>query len=164
MRDDDFERLFATHAQRLLQFLTFRLGHRQTAEDILAETFERVLRARRPFSARRGGASEKTWLYTIALNLARDHGRRRAVEQRVLAQVGAGQPAAERTELDAVADRDELRRAMTTLSPEEREAVSLRYGADLTVPEIAKLLGVPLTTAEARVYRGLRRMRDTMGG
>jgi RNA polymerase sigma-70 factor (ECF subfamily) len=53
---------------------------------------------------------------------------------------------------------------MAVLDAEEREAVALRFGADLTVPEIAKVLGVPLSTAESRVYRALRRMREAAQG
>jgi RNA polymerase sigma-70 factor (ECF subfamily) len=52
---------------------------------------------------------------------------------------------------------------METLSGEEREAIALRYGADLTVPEIAKLTGEKLTTVEGRVYRALRKLRDELG-
>ena len=162
MRDDDFERLFSAHAEPLLHFLTFRVGEREAAEDLLADTFERVLRTRRPFTARRGGASEKTWLYTIALNLVRDRARRAAVERRALSEVATVPAGGERSPADAVSDRDEVRRALAGLSAEEREAVSLRFGAELTVPEIAKVLGIPLTTAEARVYRGLRRLRAVM--
>ena len=164
MRDKDFERLYADHAEPLLHFLTFRVGDRTTAEDLLADTFERVYRARRGFTARRGGASEKTWLYTIALNRVRDHVRRSAVEQRALSEVAAGPPGFEAPATDAVSDRDEVRRALATLSAEEREAVALRFGADLTVPELARLLDLPLTTAEARVYRGLGKLRDAMAG
>jgi RNA polymerase sigma-70 factor (ECF subfamily) len=53
--------------------------------------------------------------------------------------------------------------AMETLSAEEREAVALRFGADLTVPEIAKVLDQPLTTVEGRVYRALRKLRSRLG-
>jgi RNA polymerase sigma-70 factor (ECF subfamily) len=49
--------------------------------------------------------------------------------------------------------------ALETLSSEEREAVALRFGADMTVPEMAKVLGEPLTTVEGRVYRALRKLR-----
>ena len=49
-----------------------------------------------------------------------------------------------------------------TLSDEEREAIALRFGADLTVPEIAEVLGEPLTTVEGRVYRALRKLRERL--
>src|SRR3982750_1971000 len=58
-----------------------------------------------------------------------------------------------------VEHRDVVQRALTALSPEEREAIALRFGAELTVPEIAEALGEPLTTVEGRVYRALRKLR-----
>ena len=71
--DKDFDRLYAEHAESLLSFLALRTGDRALAEDVFADTFERVLRKRGTFDRRRG--SEKAWLYTIALNLLRDHFR-----------------------------------------------------------------------------------------
>ena len=58
--------------------------------------------------------------------------------------------------------RDEFGRGLATLSGEEREAIALRFGASLTVPEIAELLGEPLTTVEGRVYRALRKLREAL--
>ncbi len=61
-----------------------------------------------------------------------------------------------------VEHRDELTRGLATLSGEEREAISLRFGAGLTVPEMATVLGEPLTTIEGRVYRALRKLREAL--
>jgi RNA polymerase sigma factor (sigma-70 family) len=161
VQHERFDRLYEEHAAALLSFLTYRTGNRPLAEDILADTFERVLTARRRFDPRKG--SEKTWLYTIALNLLRDHARRQQIERRFAEQaVPAHVAGPGRAELEAVDDREALGRAMRTLSDEEREAVALRYGADLTVPEIAKLLDEKLTTVEGRVYRALRKLRDEL--
>ena len=161
MRERDFERLYAEHAEPLLAFLVYRTGDRMLSEDLLADTFERVLRARRSFDRRK--ASEKTWLYTIALNLLRDHARRGAVGQRAVEKVMVGQRGfSSANELDAVDDRDALQRALTELSTEEREAIALRYGADLTLPEMAALTGEKLTTVEGRVYRALRKLKDEL--
>jgi RNA polymerase sigma-70 factor (ECF subfamily) len=161
VRDDDFERLYAAHAEPLLGFLVYRTGDRSLAEDVMADTFERVLRTRFRFDPRK--SSEKTWIYTIALNLLRDQARRRAAEGRALERapepvVSGGRPA-----FEMVDERDELRRALDQLSQEEREAVALRYGADLTVPEIGRLIGEKVSTVEGRVYRALRKMRDELG-
>ena len=161
MRTPEFERLYEEHAGPLLGFLVYRTGDRPLAEDLLADTFERVLKARRPFDRRK--ASEKTWLYTIALNLLRDHARRSAAGSRAMERVavGASEAAGERA-FESVEHRDSLQRALATLSEEEREAISLRYGADLTVPEIAKLKDEKLTTIEGRVYRALRKLKDEL--
>ena len=160
-READFDRLFAEHAGPLRAFLYYRTGDRALSDDLLADTFERVLTAKRPFDRRRAG--EKTWLYSIALNLLRDHVRRTAAGDRALERVVAGErerppPGA----LDGVEQRDALQRALARLAPEEREAIALRFGADLTVPEMAEVLGEPLTTVEGRVYRALRKLREDL--
>ena len=103
MRDDDFERLYAAEAQGLFGFLVYRTGDRALAEDLLADTFERALRSRKRYDRRRGPA--KAWLYTIALNLLRDHARRAAAAERALER--AGPAAASVDALAAVEARDD---------------------------------------------------------
>ncbi len=161
MRSKDFERLWEAHARSLFGFLAYRTGNRAEAEDLVADTFERALRARRRFDRRK--ASEKTWLYAIALNCLRDSARRRAAESRALERAAVTVAAGSTGGLDLVEARDELGQALALLSDDEREAVSLRYGADLTMPEIAKLTGHSLTTVEGRVYRALSKMREAPG-
>jgi len=156
MRDEEFERLYAAEAQGLFGFLVYRTGDRALAEDLLADTFERALRSRKRYDRRRGPA--KAWLYAIALNLLRDHARRAAAEGRAIERAGAGPSSADAAEA-AVGDRDVVQRALVRLSPEEREAIALRFGAELTVPEMAEALREPLTTVEGRVYRALRKLR-----
>ena len=158
LSDEDFERLYEEHAAALLSFLALRTGDRALAEDLLADTFERVLRKRGMFDRRRG--SEKTWLYSIALNLLRDHARRskagRGATERLQFERGTEPPS---RDLEQVDDRDVVGRVLGVLSAEEREAVALRFGADLSVPEIAELTGNSLATMEGRVYRALRKLR-----
>lgn len=161
MRDDEFERLYAAHAEQLLGFLVYRTGDRALAEDVMADTFERVLRTRFRFDPRK--SSEKTWIYTIAMNVLRDQARRKGAEARALERAPEPVVSGGFGAYDLVDERDELRRALDGLTTEEREAVALRFGADLTVPEMAKLLGEKLTTVEGRVYRALRKMRDELG-
>ena len=159
MHREDFDRLYEEHAQPLLGFLVYRTGERALAEDLVAETFERILRSKTRFDPRRG--REKTWVYSIALNCLRDHARRRSAEQRAVERHAAvGADAAGGGGIELVEEHDRLGRALATLSAEEREAVALRYGADLTIPEIARLAGEPRTTVEGRVYRALRKMRE----
>jgi RNA polymerase sigma-70 factor (ECF subfamily) len=157
LKDAEFERLYADEAQGLFAFLAYRTGDRALAEDLLADAFERALRSN--YNRRKGPA--KTWLYAIALNVLRDHVRRAAAEGRAYARVDTetSEPA---DPFAGVEHRDELTRALATLSGEEREAISLRFGAGLTVPEMASLLGQPLTTIEGRVYRALRKLREAL--
>ncbi len=173
-RDDAFERLYADHAQALFGFLRYRTGDSVLAEDLLADTYERALRARRRFDPRK--ASEKTWLYAIALNCLSDNVRRRASEGRALERIAAGpSPGSigepweiDETDLiDEAADQeigggDLLSRSLALLGGSEREAIALRFGADMTIAEIAELTGESLTTIERRVHRALHRLREAL--
>ena len=110
MRPRDFDRLYAENAGPLLAFLTFRTGDADLADDLTADTFERALRGRRRFDPRR--ASERTWLFSIALNLLRDHGRRTEAGRRATARSEADRPALDDGGLQHVEQRDRVARAM----------------------------------------------------
>ena len=160
MRDDEFERLYAEEVQGLYGYLAYRTGDRALAQDLLADVFERALRARRRYDRRKGSA--RTWLYAIAGNLLVDHARRQAAGARAVERAGPPAESELDRRIEALPERDALAHALATLSDEEREAVALRFGADLTVPEMAELTGEPLTTVEGRVYRALRKLRTAM--
>jgi RNA polymerase sigma factor (sigma-70 family) len=161
MRNSEFESLFQDHAGDLFGFLAYRLGDRSAAEDVLAEAFERALRARGRYDPAR--ASAKTWLYSIALNCLRDQRRRSAAENRAIERVLAGVAIGGGDNWIArIEDREQLGRALEVLSEEEREAIALRYGGELTAPEMATVLGERLTTVEGRIYRALRKLRDAL--
>lgn len=162
MGNKELTRLFDEHARSLYAFLCYRTGNRTLAEDLLGDTFERAVRAGHSFDRRK--ASERTWLYAIALNCTRDNARRAAVETRALARVGADGQAALKFETgpDELEQREALHEALATLNPYEREAVALRFGADLTLADIAGILGEPRSKIEARLYRGLEKLRDCL--
>jgi RNA polymerase sigma-70 factor (ECF subfamily) len=161
MRPEEFERLYEAHAGPLLAFLEYRTGDLELAGDIHADTFERVLTTRWRFDPRKG--SEKTWLYTIALNRLRDHSRRRAAEGRAVDLLAAGVTGVGSLDTDALDTRQAVLGALATLSDEEREALALRYGADLPLREIATITGTRTTTVKGRIHRGLDKLRDELG-
>src|SRR5688500_247128 len=160
MRDEDFERLYAEEAQGLYGYLAYRTGDRVLAQDLLADVFERALRARGRYDKRKG--STRNWLYAIAGNLLVDHARHQAAGARAAERAGTPPESELDRRIEAMPEREALAHALATLSDEEREAIALRFGADLTVPEMAKLTGEPLTTVEGRVYRALRKLRAAM--
>lgn len=158
MRSDTFERLYEEHAARLFSFLAYRTGDPALAEDLLADVFERALTARRPLDRRRG--TDSAWLFRIAINRLVDEQRRLGRQHRAYTRVAEDH--AREGDADppvGLGEREELMQALQVLSTEEREVVSLRFGADLSVPEIAAALGERLTTVDGRLYRALRKLR-----
>jgi RNA polymerase sigma factor (sigma-70 family) len=127
-------------------FLAYHTGDEARAEALLEDTLRRALRARRRIAPTPDG--EKARLYSIALTVLREDGAR------------AGGPAA--TPEVAASYADALQAAMSGLTPDEREVVSLRYGAGLTVTEIAQVTREPVSTAAARVYRALPKLRAAL--
>jgi RNA polymerase sigma-70 factor (ECF subfamily) len=160
VRREAFERLYAEHAEGLLGFLIYRTADRPLAEDLLADAFERAIRGRRGFDRRK--SSEKTWLYSIALNCLRDHSRRAGAEKRALERVAADATDTAPDPAPAVEARDAVSRALSSLNPDEQDALALRYGAELSIPEIAKLIGVRESTARGRVYGAMGKLRDEL--
>lgn len=157
MRQDAFEELYERHAARLFSFLAYRTGDPSLAEDLLADVFERAMTARRPLDPRRG--TERAWLFRIAVNLMHDERRRNGREQHAYARVAMPQDTGSATNAETFGERRELLDALRALSREELEVVALRFGADLTVPEIAGVLRTKLSTVDGRLYRALRKLR-----
>ena len=152
----DFESFYVEHREKLFGFLVYRTGDRALAEDLVADVFERAWRARARFDLRRGSAT--AWLYTIAVNRLRDHHRRAQVERSSLERVVSGAPTALEAPQEAVADRERVMRALAGLNERDREIVALRFGADLTAPQIARVTEQPLTTVQGRLFRALGRL------
>jgi RNA polymerase sigma-70 factor (ECF subfamily) len=159
MNKDQFEQAYEEHAGPLLAFLVYRTGDRGLAEEVLADTFERVLLSRKRFNPRK--ASAKTWIYSIALNRLRDLLRRQDAERRALERSEGG-AMRQSSAFELLEDRSVVQAALAQLDDSEREAVSLRYGSDLSLKEVAKVLGVKESTAEGRIYRGLRHLRELL--
>lgn len=157
MDRENFEKVYDEHAGPLYGFLAYRTGNPSMAEDLVADTFERAWVARSRFNLRKG--SEKTWLYSIALNRLRDEVRRSGVEERAVEAAGRdlqsrnGHSGIEQAEV-----RQLLMSSLAILEEPERDALALRYGGDLSLKEIAQVLGVPRSTVEGRVYRGLKKL------
>jgi RNA polymerase sigma-70 factor (ECF subfamily) len=155
----------------LFNFVYKYVGDAAVAQDLVQDTFVRVVKSIGRYGHRGAFSS---WLFSIAVNLCKDHlrrkkrrsvvslhdyyttvsGRRISVRDEVPDEDARTDAAAE------AADREKLvRRLLAGLSDDQRIVVLLREYQALTFPEIAEVLGVPENTAKARLHRGLRAMR-----
>jgi len=155
----------------LYRFVYRLMPRREEAQDICQETFLRVLKKSDRF---REGGKFSTWLYHIALNLCRDHRRKRRRWRSVLLEGGFEEdraPAvrAERSGSDAPDEslaRAEIRRvvsrALDTLPAEQREVLILKEFEGLKFREIAEIVGSPESTVKSRMYHGLRSLKAAL--
>ena len=149
----------------LLRFL-LRMSHenRQLAEDLVQETFLRLLASishyhyPRPF---------RPWLYTIARNLLRDH-LKRADTWRTgsLPDDEIDHWQSKLPEPDtAVATQETHQQIVVTMQQlphRQKEAILLRYVEDLSLQEISDILNIPVGTVKSRLSLGLKRLREEM--
>ena len=153
----EFARVYEEQIWRVYGFLAYRLGDRETTEDLTQLTFERALRAWSRYDPRR--ASISTWLLRIAHNALIDHQRR---GQAVLAKPDELQLASTPGPEERFAGSPELIEALGQLGEREREVLALRYGGDLTGAEVAAVLGLSVANVQQIGSRALRRLRETL--
>lgn len=135
--------------------LCYRLtGSAETADDMVQETFLRVIRHRGSF---RGQARFTTWLYRIARNVCVDHlqASRRRWRTRERYRVAVGNP----EHVEAPGDLAVLTRALARLPREKREALVLSRYYDLSHAEIAEIVGCSVGAVKVRVHRALKELR-----
>ena len=137
------------------------MGSRADAEDLTQQTFERALRAWQRFDPDR--ASPRTWLISIARNLLIDHYRRdrSAAQEPIEDHLSHHELVVEDEEVGLPA---ELAVALERLGDQERELIALRFGGELTGPEIADLTGLSLANVQQIFSRSLRRLRASLEG
>lgn len=153
-----FERVYADHVWSVFGFFSYRLRDRVLAEDLTQSTFERALRGWGRYDPRR--ASERTWLLVIARSVLIDHLRKHREEPVADTEqwVAAITPGPEQR----YAGTDGLLRALGQLGEREREIIALRFGGDLSGPEIAELTGLTLANVQQILSRSLRRLRTLL--
>jgi RNA polymerase sigma-70 factor, ECF subfamily len=156
----DFTGVYDQHVPRVYAFFAYVVSSRADAEDLTQLTFERALRAWERYDQTR--ARESTWLLAIARNLLVDHLRSfRSSRTQPVDEVGLEALEAEPDRHSLGLDPD-LERALAELGPRERELIALRFGGDMSGPEIAELTGLTTANVQQILSRSLRRIRANM--
>jgi RNA polymerase sigma-70 factor, ECF subfamily len=162
-----FRTLVERHSRRAFQ-LAFRMtGNEQDAEDVVQESFIRAYRQLGRFEAR---AHFSTWLHRIVANCSVDLIRsRRARNDQTSTdalepadQPEAGEPGPERLAASAQIERS-VASAMSTLSPLERAAFTLRHYEGRSISEIGKTLGLGTSATKHSVFRAVKKLRAALG-
>jgi len=168
-----FAALVRKHKSPLFNFALRQLRAKTTAEDVVQETFVRVVQNAADFKHE---ARFTTWLYTIARNLCIDQLRKGALRKHPSldarqSQDEGGPTLGEQTadaranvERDATAGelRERIASAVETLPDDQREVFLMREVANLPFKEIADITGVPENTVKSRMRYALERLQSAL--
>jgi RNA polymerase sigma-70 factor, ECF subfamily len=170
-RDLDVVRaLVGQYQYRLVRYFIYLLGRRDPVDDLVQETWLRVLERGSSYNA---ASRFEPWLFAIARNLAIDHLRKRRVvsldsHESPEADLAAMAPVSHAPSPFETAARTEdarrLAHSLHLLEPIYREALVLRFQEELSLQEMADLTGVSVSTVSSRVYRGLAALRAQLDG
>lgn len=166
---ESFETIVRQHQKRVHRYVLLMVKDEDAADTITQECF---LRAYQNMVSFRGECRMDTWLLRIAVNLVRDHvkNRRLSFWRRLIGfgnedapefQVRSQQPSQEhaliaRAELQAVWD------GVGSLSPQQREVFLLRFVEEMSLLEIAGVLGLKVGSVKAQLFRALANIRKQL--
>ena len=174
LRADDssiVSELIHRYQERLRRYLIRLTEDRDFAEDILQETWMRVVTRGSQF---KGDSQFSTWLFAVARNLVRDQRRKKRIQAGsldVTTSAGEEMPlelaSMDSTPFEHFANLEHkraLRDALRALMPHHRQVLELRYLHELSPTEISRMIGAPISTVKARLYRALTTLRPRMQG
>lgn len=134
------------------------------AEEVCQEVFLRIYRKIDQFT---GEAAFGTWLYRIAYNLALDRRRKARFRLPHVSMEDVGDLAGPANPLDDLLSRerrDQIAAAMERLPDLYRSALYMHYWTELSVEEIAAMLGVPEGTVKSYLFRARRLLKNVLAG
>jgi RNA polymerase sigma-70 factor (sigma-E family) len=150
---DDFAALYVGHYEQLVRLAVLLVGDVAAAEDVVQEAFVRVHHTLESRSVH----NPLAYLRQSVVNLARSELRRRLVRLRHAPRPMPDAASAEEGACAAIS-RQEVIVALRRIPARQREAVVLRYWADLPEAEIADLMGVTVGAVKGYISRGLSRL------
>ncbi len=164
--DSVFDELYQKYHHDVFQFLFYMVKNKEQAEDLVQEVYIRVLKSYGKFE---GKSSEKTWLFSIARNVAIDFYRKqKGWKQRILEKFDwTTQQVKDELPLpqEIALQREEIRRMYQSLdhcTVDQRAVIILRYLQELSIAETAETLGWTESKVKTTQHRALNVLRNKM--
>jgi len=159
---NDFEALVNRYQGIVFRFLYHFMGNHNDAEDFTQETFIHLYRK---LSLYNPAQSFKTWLITMARNLAVSHYRKRSptpIDPEIIADVVKDVVSGPEVEALIKESTREVQSALHRLSDEMREVLVMRYMLDFSIQKVAEALNIPEGTAKSRAFQARSELRAAL--
>ena len=157
-REQELTQMMAEYKTQLMRMAYMYLGDEALAEDAVQDTF---IKAYNHMDRFRGESSKKTWLMRIAINTCKD--MRKSTWFRNRAKTTTLEAVPEQGVSDSYTDGTVLK-AVMELSERDKQIILLRFYQEMTVPEIAKILHVPVSNATSRLNRAKAHLKEALKG
>ena len=157
--------IYDRYSSRIYNFAYRFLRNSEAAEDATQEVFVKMLKHASQFH---GDAKLSTWLFSITANWCRDYLRKadnKAKEaEEVLYSLPAPSEEAPDRNLERRQDEQRIQRALSALTPEQREAILLSRYQGLSYAEIAQISGCSEGAVKTRVFRAMETLKKALAG
>jgi RNA polymerase sigma-70 factor, ECF subfamily len=163
--DSVFEELYSKYHQDVFQFLIYTVRSRQLAEDLVQEVYIRVLKSHKNFE---GKSSEKTWLFSIAKNVAIDYFRKqKGWKGRILEKFDWSQPLKGENDIpeEVAVQKEEIRdlyKCIEKCTTDQRMVITMRYIQDLSISETAEVLEWTESKVKTTQHRAIKALKKLM--
>lgn len=155
-----FQALYHRHKQRIFGYLLARLKDRSEAEDVFQTVFAKLHAARHKY---RREIPFLPWIFTISRNALIDHARKRGTERKhVIFSTETVEASA--AEAPGVAAAGIALEELSGLTPDQRQALELRFSQGLDFREIGEQMQTTADNARQIASRAIRRLRTLMAG
>lgn len=165
-KESIFHRLYDEYHQDVFQFLIYMVKNRSVAEDLSHEVYVRVLKS---YDSFQGNSSEKTWLFSIAKNVAIDYFRKMAVrekhhfnafqweQEQLISTAKSPEQFMELSE-----DLRTLLQALELCTGDQKMVIVMRFFQELSIQETADILGWTEGKVKTTQHRAIRALRERL--
>jgi RNA polymerase sigma-70 factor (ECF subfamily) len=156
-----FAQLYEEHFDKIYRYLALRVGNEMEAEDMTQQVFLNALQSISSF--RWKGVPFSAWLFRIAHNQAVDHLRRKKKRSSVpLDESLTASGDSPHATTERKVDIEELLAATKRLTEAQREVISLRFTSELSIAQVAKIMGKSQGAVKALQHSAIVALRRTM--
>jgi RNA polymerase sigma factor (sigma-70 family) len=155
-----FVQLYDEFMPKVFSYIRYKVDSEQTTEDLTSLVFEKALTGFAKYSSDTSAFS--TWIFTIARNTVIDYYRTESRRKHLDLDVALDVPSAELSpeeQMEQQSEKECLLKCLSGLEEQDRDIIHLKFSAELTNREIARVLKLSESNVGVRIFRAIKKLR-----
>lgn len=165
VEQEPFDQIYDGYYSRIYNYMRYRVGKRELAEDLTSQVFEQSLRKLKSYNPER--ASFAAWIFAIAHNTVTDYHRGRKkkywVSLEAIWEKASPEPGPEEMAVKNE-EREKLLKVMRSLEEREQEIIAMKFAGSLKNSTIAELMGLTESNVGVILYRAMKKLQKKLRG